>query len=334
MAKKQRPKRGSLAFYPRVRASDHVGRVRSWPWLAEVAPLGFPGYKAGMTHVHMIEDRPNAPDRGREVVKAATIIDCPPVKPVALRLYHANKYGRFVKTEAWTDKIDKDLRRRIKSLPKEVDPGKHLAQIESLVDEAVDLSLIVHTVPRETKIKKKPDLMELAIGGSSVEDKLEYGKKVLGQQVSVSDVFKPGEVVDVTAVTKGKGFQGPVKRFGIRIRSRKTNDARRNPGTLGPWHPHQIMWTVPMAGQTGYHQRTEYNKRILRIASSDQEPITPKGGFLRYGEVSGEYVVVAGSVPGATKRLINLRKPLRASFAVPEEPPTLTAVSLASPQGK
>jgi len=334
VAKKQRPKRGSLAYYPRVRASDHAGRVRSWPDLEETILLGFPGYKAGMTHVHMIEDRPTAPERGTEVVRAVTVIDCPPVKVAALRLYHSDKYGRFAKTEAWTDNLDKDLSRRIKTLPKQVDPGKRLAEIESLLDDAVDLSVIIHTIPRETGIKKKPDVMEVGIGGPSVEEKLRYAKEIFGGEVRVSDIFRPGELADVTAVTKGKGFQGPVKRFGIRIRSRKTNDARRNPGTLGPWHPHQVMWTVPMAGQTGYHQRTEYNKRILRVASSDQEPITPKGGFLRYGEVSGDYVIVAGSVPGPTKRLINLRKPLRPSVRFPEEPPTITVVSLASPQGK
>jgi large subunit ribosomal protein L3 len=175
--------------------------------------------------------------------------------------------------------------------------------------------------------------MELGLGGRSPPEKFDHAKGLLGKEVRISDVFRSGELVDVTAITKGKGFQGPVKRFGIKVRSRKTDDARRNPGTLGPWHPHQVMWTVPLGGQTGYQQRTEFNKRLLLVGDSES-PVTPRGGFLRYGEVSGDYVLVMGSVPGPTKRLINLRKPYRPLKGIPAEAPNITAVSVASAQGR
>lgn len=333
MAKKKRPRKGSLAFHPRVRASHHAGRVRSWPATEEVGLLGFPGYKAGMTHIHMIEDLPNAPDRGREVVRAVTVVDCPPVKMCGLRMYTSDRYGTRALTEAWDGDVDRDLSRRIKQLPKEADPVKRLSEMEKMLGRASDFTAIIHTVPRATGIKKVPDVMEVGLGGRSPSDKFEHAKELLGKEIKLGDVFSPGEVVDITAVTKGKGFQGPVKRFGIKIRSRKTDDARRNPGTLGPWHPHQVMWTVPLGGQTGYHQRTEFNKRLLRIGSSD-ENFEPSGGFLRYGSTSGDYAILMGSTPGPTKRLLNLRKASRPWKNLPEGVPNLTEVSVASAQGR
>jgi len=329
----RRPKRGSLAFHPRARASRHAGRVRCWPASEKLGLLGFPAYKAGMTHVHMIEDRPNSPEKGKEVLRAATVVDCPPVKVFGVRAYSTNKFGKFVISEVWHDQIDKDLARRVKRLPKQMDFEKRIAEMEALLDSASDVTVLVHTLPRLTGLKKKPDIIEIGLGGPSAKEKFAYAKGLLGKEIRVSDVFRSGELVDVTAVTKGKGFQGPVKRFGIRIRNRKTNDARRNPGSLGPWHPHQIMWSVPLAGQTGYHQRTEFNKRLLRIGNSES-PINPKGGFLRYGQVDNEYALLAGSTPGPTKRLINLRKPVRPWKHLPDGIPDLTAVSVASCQGK
>jgi large subunit ribosomal protein L3 len=205
--------------------------------------------------------------------------------------------------------------------------------MEKDLEKIEDVTVIVHTVPRLTGIKKKPDVMEISLGGRSVGERFGFAREALGKEARVSEVFRSGELVDVTAVTKGKGFQGPVKRFGIKIRSRKTDDARRNPGTLGPWHPHQVMWTVPLAGQMGYHQRTEFNKRILRIGDSEL-PVNPSGGFLRYGEISGDYSILLGSTPGPSKRLIMLRRAARPWRNMPEEAPNLTAVSVASPQGR
>jgi large subunit ribosomal protein L3 len=146
------------------------------------------------------------------------------------------------------------------------------------------------------------------------------------------DVFKEGEFVDILAITKGKGFQGPVKRWGISLLPRKSDDGRRQVGTLGPWSPPRIMWTVPSAGQMGYHQRTDFNKRILKIGSDGKE-VTPSGGFLRYGSVRGEFIVLSGSVPGPTKRLLQLRRPVRLRHGATTSTPTITYISTASPQG-
>jgi large subunit ribosomal protein L3 len=82
----------------------------------------------------------------------------------------------------------------------------------------------------------------------------------------------------------------------------------------------------------GYHQRIEYNKRILKIGTDGAE-VTPKGGFLRYGPIKGTYAIINGSIPGPTKRLIRLRTPARAPTRATEAPPKITEISLRSPQG-
>ena len=74
--KKHAPKHGSLAYLPRGRAARAVGRIRFWPKIEEgPALLGFMGYKAGMTHVFMVEDKPGSPNLGKEIVHPATVVD-------------------------------------------------------------------------------------------------------------------------------------------------------------------------------------------------------------------------------------------------------------------
>ena len=93
------------------------------------------------------------------------------------------------------------------------------------------------------------------------------------------------------------------------------------------------MYSVARAGQMGYHQRVEYNKRILKIGKEGKE-VTVKGGFIRYGNVKGPYILMEGSIPGTEKRTIKLRYPARPPSEAPEEPPQITQISLESPQGK
>jgi large subunit ribosomal protein L3 len=83
----------------------------------------------------------------------------------------------------------------------------------------------------------------------------------------------------------------------------------------------------------GYHQRIEFNKRIMKIGKDGKE-VTVKGGFIRYGEVNGPYIIISGSVAGVEKRTIRLRVPARPPTEAPEAAPQVTYTSLESPQGK
>jgi large subunit ribosomal protein L3 len=82
----------------------------------------------------------------------------------------------------------------------------------------------------------------------------------------------------------------------------------------------------------GYHQRTELNKRILKIGK-DGDEVTPEGGFLRYGPVKNAYIVLRGSVAGPAKRLVRLRYASRPPKETSVSPPQISYVSLQSLQG-
>jgi len=331
--KKHAPKRGSLAYLPRGRAARPVGRIRFWPHVEEGPTLlGFMGYKAGMTHVFMVEDMPGSPNLGKEIIHPATVVEVPPITICAIRAYMKNQYGLQTFTEAWMKDPPKDFD-RVVVLPEHFNTEQGLKKMEENLDKIVELRLLAATQPRLAGTpKKKPDIMEIKVGGGSVKEQLEYAKSLLGKTVSITDVFKEGQFVDVISISKGKGWQGPVKRWGIKIRPPKSRKTKRGVGTLGPWGPPRVLYTVPRAGQMGYHQRTEYDKRILKIGIDGSE-VSPKGGFLRYGPVRGTYVILDGSLPGPAKRLVRLRYPARPPKKVSEAPPKITYISLESPQG-
>lgn len=336
MPKHHAPRRGSLAYLPRARASRPIGRIRYWPEVREgPVLLGFAGYKAGMTHVVMIDDEPGSINFGKEVTQAVTVIDTPPMYIAAVRAYTRDEYGLKTFTEVWAWPLPKDMERAI-IVPKEYGPEKieeAFKKIEMNLDKIVEFRVIAATQPRLASVpKKKPDIMEIKVGGGTIEEQFEYVKKILGKTISVEEVFKEGQYVDVIAITKGKGFQGPVKRWGVKTLQHKTRKTERGVGTLGPIGLKRVIYTVPRPGQMGYHQRTEYNKRILKIGKDGKE-VTPRGGFLHYGIVKGTYILLAGSIPGPAKRLIRLRYPARPPKTVSPTPPQIIYVSLESKQG-
>lgn len=314
--RKHSPKHGSMSYSPRKRAKSIVGRIVYWPELQKGPQLeGFAGYKAGMTHIFMIENRDRAPDFGKEVFSPVTVLDTPPMLICGARAYSSENGELRPLTEAWMKDLPRDLSRVVRHLP-EGGPEENLDRIQSSLDKIVELRLLSSTQPSEAGVsKKKPELMEIKVGGGSKEQQLEFVKRYVGKTVSISDVFKLGELIDIVGITKGKGIQGSIKRWHVKIRPRKSRKHTRNVATLGPWHPARVLRQIPRPGQMGFHQRTEYNKRILRIAS-DGTLITPPGGFNRYGVVHGDYVILEGSVMGSQKRLIKLRKAARRTEVV------------------
>ncbi len=300
-------------------------RITSWPPVEAPGPLGFAGYKAGMTSVQMVDDS-SSPSKGLEVSTAATVIEIPPLTVYGLRAYAPGTGGKRVLCDVVTS--EEKILKRI-GFTKRPDGTK---EIEAKLDTLVDITLLVFTDPSSTGTgSKKPVRMELAVGGKSVKEKYDYCKSVLGKQLKVGDVFKDGEYVDAIAVTTGKGLQGAVKRLGVAMQRRKSTGKRRHVGTLGPWHPAKVMYTAPMAGQMGFHTRTEYNKRILKIGSKPEEVI-PKGGFPRYGILRNDYILIKGSIAGPAKRLIKLRKSMR-KHDVALKTPEIKSISLRSRQG-
>lgn len=305
MARVSKPRAGSLQYIPKKRAKKEVPRINSWqdPGINNI--LDFPGYKAGMTHVMALDQRKNSPSQGTEVSVPVTILETPPLKVAGIRFYRKEYEGLETFNEIWAQDIDSELHKKC-SLPKKRNPGQELSEVDS--EEVADIRLLTHTQPKLTNVpKKKPDLMESAIGGS-IEEKLELAKEKLGQEITIEEVFQEKKMVDVTAVTKGKGYQGIVKRYGVKIQPRKASKGRRHVGTGGAWSPSMKVWKEPLPGQMGYHKRTAYNKIVMEIGDNP-ERINPDGDFLNYGPVKQSYVILKGSVPGPAKRLVRMTHP-------------------------
>ena len=336
MPQSSRPRKGSLGFGPRSRASSETPRFNSWPDDDGQPGLqGFAGYKAGMSHVVMINDEPDSPREGMEETVPVTVVETPPMRVVALRAYEDTPYGKRPLTEVWADEFHPELDRALDT-PNEHDAEAAEEQVRDALDagKVADVRAITHTVPGELDgvPKKKPDVMENRVGGGSVADRVDFGLDLLDEQTyNVTDVFRAGEYADVAAVTKGKGTQGPVKRWGVQKRKGKhaRQGWRRRIGNLGPWNPSRVRSTVPQQGQMGYHQRTELNKRLIDLGD---EGATVNGGFINYGEVDGSYALVKGSVPGPEQRVVRLRPAVRPNDQ-PRLDPEVRYVSEESNQG-
>jgi len=317
--KYSRPRHGSLAYLPRGRSARLLPRVKHWPPVDDTeGPLGFIVYKVGMTSVYYVDNRPNTPTTGSEVQKAATVLAAPPLRVLGVALYGFED-GKLVDIgRMWSDKVDEDVKRR--------NPTFRVGDGKSDVDlgRVAEVRLIVATNVRAVGAGKTPHIAEIRVGGD-VKKAYEYAVSKLGGEIKIGDVFREGAFIDVIAVTKGKGFQGVVKRYGVSILQRKSRKTRRGVAAIGPWNPHYVMYTVPRSGQMGYHRRTEFNKRIL-IISDDKSKINPPSGWHKFGLVKTDYVVIEGSVPGTPKRPVFLRYGARPP--PPLEKPEITMVGV------
>lgn len=346
MGKRSHPRQGSMGFYPRQRARSIVPHIHSWADDSSSPKLqGFAGYKAGMTHAMVVDYRPTSTTSGQEVRMPCTVIETPPMSVVAVRAYEDTPYGLKTLTEVWADKTDPRLQDRLHTPKKQDSAAKW-----KLVDEAAaassgkpsasglqalaDVRVLAHTTPVLVSgvDSKTPEIMEIRVGGGDIKARLDYAKSILGKSLTVDQALKAGQMMDTIAVTKGYGFESRVVRFHTKLLSHKNSKHRRMIGTQGPWHPNWVMSTVPNDGQRGFHHRTEYNKRILKIGAEGAE-ITPAGGFPHYGVVRNTYLLVHGSIPGPAKRLIRLRDAVRYTRGIEVQAADVRYISTSSKQG-
>lgn len=336
--------------------------------------LAYPAYKAGMTHAIVVEDRPNTPFTGKEVFAPITVLDAPPIVVIGIRPYILDHNGYLKSVgEVWANPIDAVLKiieqfysssPLWSAKPREVvrkyllglrktnhglvkpDPNseygfKFIPEFSEedykkiFGGEVFDVRAIVTTIPVLSGIgKKKVEVLEIKIHGKSINERLEYARSILGSYLTPLDVFMEGQFIDIIGVTKGHGFQGVIKRFGVKELPRwhKHRKGSRKVGSRGPAFTYS-MSEVPQAGQMGFHRRTEYNKRILKIGTNGLEVVV-KGGFLHYGLIYGPYILLEGSTLGPAKRLLMLRHPVRPTLEwIPVSPPKITYLSLESKQG-
>jgi len=310
--KHSQPRRGSMAYSPRGRAKSMEARIRAWPEVASDEPklLAHAGFKAGCIQVVSIDDHEHTPNHGKQLVTLGTVIATPPFVVIGIRGYTKDVNGLSASFDVYAKDTPKNIEKAFKV--KANDEGienaeKSLRKIESIF-------AIAAVTPKLVGLEqKKPYIFEIAVKGGDVTKQFTFVKELLGKEVKIDQVFESGSIVDAAAITKGKGWQGVIYRWGAKRKQHKSRKTVREIGSLGPISPQNVMYTVPRAGQTGFHQRIEYDKRIMIMSNTEKEEfeINPEGGYKHFGNVSGDFVVVKGSVPGTYRRLIKLRQQIR-----------------------
>ena len=271
-----------------------------------------------MTHAFLVDYRKRSTTAGQEVSVPVTVVEVPPLRVVAARLYRDTPYGLQIAGEIWGGNPAEELSRRVTAHPASSAESKEAFA----KTEADEVRLVVHSQPQlVTGVPSKtPELFEVRVSGEKFADRRQFAVGQLGLEVPVTQFVREGEFVDVIAVTKGKGFQGHIQRWGVKLQPRKNSKHRRMIGTLGPHNPSFVTYRIPQAGQMGYHRRTQYNMRILKIVPDPRaEPIVPAGGFPHYGEVRSPVVLLHGSLPGPAKRLLRFRLPIRSHISSVEK---------------
>ena len=118
----------------------------------------------------------------------------------------------------------------------------------------------------------------------------------VGQEIK-ADLFAAGELIDVTGISKGKGFQGPIKRHG-QSRGPETHGSRyhRRPGSMGACsYPGRVFKNKKLAGHMGSVKVTVQNLEVVRV------------------DADKNLILVKGAIPGAKGSVVTLKEAVKAS---------------------
>jgi len=344
----ERPRHGSLGFLPKKRCTKTKGKIKSFPIDDEKKEphlTGFMGYKAGCTHICRDVDKPGSKAHKKEVVEAVTILECPPMVVVGMVGYIKTPRGLKSLCTVWAQHLSEECKRRFyknwgasknkkafsKYAKKYTDGTGIDKEVERISKYCTILRVLCHTQISKLNFRqKKAHIAEIQVNGGSMDKKIAFARDLFEKTVSIDSVFEQDEMIDTHAITKGKGYEGVVTRWGVTRLPRKTHKGLRKVACIGSWHPSRVKFSVARAGQNGYHHRTEINKKVYRIAKGVRgaddkitnpsnattdfdltvKGITPLGGFPHYGEVNEDYVMIKGQVAGTKRRVITMRKTL------------------------
>jgi large subunit ribosomal protein L3e len=285
-------------------------------------------------------DRPGSKIHKKEIVESVTVLEAPPLIVVGVCGYIRTPRGLRCLSTVWAQFLSDEFKRvcyknwykskkkaftkysaKLKETTKWYD--KSIANIRKYSSV---VRVIAHTQVNLCRIgQRKAHVLEIQVNGGTIDQKVDFALKLFEQKVPVSEVFKSSEMVDVVGVTRGHGFEGVTHRWGVTRLPRKTHKGLRKVACIGAWHPSRVGFTVPRAGQDGFHHRHEKNKKIYKIGTNmtadkgnarcetdlTDKVITPMGGFPHYGVVREDFILMKGTVMGPIKRPITLRKQLR-----------------------
>mmetsp|Transcript_4464 Transcript_4464/g.10513 ORF Transcript_4464/g.10513 Transcript_4464/m.10513 type:complete len:374 (-) Transcript_4464:174-1295(-) len=329
--KYERPRHGSLGYLPRKRSksfrnyktSQNYESDNTFPYINI-----FIGHKIGMTHI--LRNSKNSSSRlfNKEVCDAVTIISTPSISIIGISGYILSN-NSFRKLKSMNILNDQTYRNSIntnknKNYLKDclnTYTSIHSSFFKLIISycSVIRLECITNSTFRMSK--KHKNIVEIQILGGTISSKVEYGVKLLGRKLHIDSVFKNEDIIDIVSVTKGHGKQGVISRWGITRLPRKTHRGLRKVACIGPWSPSRVSWTIARSGQMGFHKRTETNKKLYKIGTVNDysyrattsidvtnKTINVMGGFLKYGLVKSDYIMVKGSISGTIKRPVLLKK--------------------------
>lgn len=335
------PRHGNLGFLPKKRTKHHYGKLKSFPkddQSKEPHLTAFMGFKAGMTHIVRTANKPGSKIDKKDIVEPVTVLECPPLKVIGFVGYVETPRGPRALTTVFAGHLSDSIKRHFyknwykakrKAFSKyaakrTTDNGASMeVQVARAKKYCSSIRAIVHTQVDKLKLgMKKAHMKEIQINGGDIAKKVDFALSLFEKDIRVSDVFKKDEMIDTIGVTKGRGIDGVVTRWGVTRLPRKTHRGLRKVACIGSWHPARVQFQVPRAGQNGYHHRVEINKKIYRIGLQEEKhdantahditekAITPLGGFPHYGEILNDWIMLKGGVIGTKKRCITLRQSL------------------------
>jgi len=153
---------------------------------------------------------------------------------------------------------------------------------------------------KRVKLSNKPEQGHVAKANTAPKRfirefrNVNVGEYEVGQEVKV-EIFAEGDVIDVTGVTKGKGFQGVIKRHG-QSRGPMAHGSRyhRRPGSMGPVAPNRVFKQKKLPGQMGGNVVTIQNLEIVKV------------------DTDRNLLLVKGNVPGSKKALVTVKTAIKA----------------------
>ncbi|MDE1857105.1 MAG: 50S ribosomal protein L3 [Candidatus Micrarchaeota archaeon] len=295
-----------MQFWQHRRAVRRLPRVRSVRKSQEPSIDNIVAFKAGMTRFTMVDDT-ESPSKQLEVNRACTVLEIPETEVYGVRLYSIDPTTKYRRTSE--EIYSKQLAQKagVKTVKKD---ESALEQIKAKANDFVDVSLLLVSSPKALSTgQNHNNRFEAKVSGKDINEKIAFAAGLLGKRINPGEVFKPGEFVDLVSITRGKGWAGVIKRFGVARLNHKATQKTRHVGTHGAFTPGKVLFGVPQAGQMGFNYRSEHNKRIVKVGTkNDAAAVNIASGFKNYGVVKNDYILIDGSVPGPAKRLVRVRK--------------------------
>lgn len=190
--------RGSLQYWQHRRAQRRLPRVRSASRdIKEAVLLNIVAYKAGMAHLGFVDDS-DSPSKSMEISTACTVLEIPHIEIYGARFYEKDVNGyKKIAIEMHHKEISKKLKRKSTKQDE-----SSLPALKGKLKDYADITALLVAYPKGMNVEQHHVVkFESAIGGN-MDEKFELISSKLGKELKAAEVFKNGEFVDVSSVTK------------------------------------------------------------------------------------------------------------------------------------